>query len=96
MPLVDIPGVFHTIVYFLTLVIFVTSIHCLELQRSMVGGVKANSKIDSLWNLLTTPGYNESIGMENIYKSQMNIAHTSNKDFEKSVRHIDCRLLFCF
>ena len=58
----------------------------------MVSGVKSNSQIDSLWNLLTTPGYHDSIGTENIYKSQMNLAHSSNKDFEKSVRFVNNRI----
>ena len=51
----------------------------------MVSGNKSNSKIDSVWNLLSTPGYHEFVGSENIYKSEMNLAHTSTKDFQKSV-----------
>ena len=54
--------------------------------RGMVADVVEKSKEDSIWGVLTTPGFLELMGPENIYRSESNASHTTSDRFTKAVR----------
>lgn len=59
------------------------------LTRKMVEEVTEKVKLDSTWDILTTPGYMALLGPEKIYKSEYNLAHTTNEKYDKALREVD-------
>jgi hypothetical protein len=59
------------------------------LTRKMVEEVTEKAKLDSTWDILTTPGYTALLGPEKIYKSEYNLSHTTNEKYDKALREVD-------
>ena len=53
--------------------------------RSMVQDVVSKNTHDHVWGVLTTPGFIEVLGADNIYKSEANLAHSAGPAFSKAV-----------
>ena len=51
----------------------------------MVQDVVSKNTHDHVWGVLTTPGFIEVLGADNIYKSEANLAHSAGPAFSKAV-----------
>jgi hypothetical protein len=58
------------------------------IYRLMKQHVKDIHEVDNIWELMRTPGYVEHVGLNNVYKSEMNSSHSCNDKFLESVRKL--------
>ena len=61
----------------------------IAITRDMVAATMNKNRVDQTWDLITTPGYYEAVGPDEIFKSDIHANFVDGPAFQKAVRTTD-------